>query len=114
MSKAATQPAPKTATTQADGTVTHETPNSAAPKRKRSPSIKYTNIVESEYKPTDKPDAMHPLDKPAITVRGGLKFPGVEFESNVLGIIVKIPARSTIIKNPTIRQLLKVLDELYK
>ena len=94
--------------------VDSKTPNAAAPRKARSKPIKYDKIVESEYKPTDKPDTMHPLDKPAVTSRGGLKFPGVEFESNFLGIVVKIPAKNTVIKNPTVRQLLKVLDELYK
>lgn len=113
MSKAPAAPVAKPVEILSEGGQTLEGGNEAAPKKARKTSIKYTKIVESSYKPTDNPDAMHPLDKPAITSRGGLKFPGVGFENNVLGIIVKIPARSTIIKNPTVRQLLSVLDELY-
>lgn len=96
------------------GVDTNMTPNAAAPKREKRKPIKYTTIVESEYKPSTTPDTMHPLDKPAITSRGGLKFDGVEFDVNPLGIVVRIPARATIIKNPTVRQLIAVLDNLYK
>lgn len=114
MAKASAPATTSTTPATTPGVDTTQTPNTAAPKKQRAKSIKYEKVVESEYKPTDNPEAMHPLDKPAITSRGGLKFPGVEFESSLLGILVKIPARSTIIKNPTVRQLIKALDELYK
>jgi len=108
-------PKPEPATPEnTAGINTEMTPNTAKPRKARSPSIKYSKVVESAYKPTENPEAMHPLDKPAVTSRGGLKFPGVEFESTVFGVLVRIPAKSTIVKNPTIRQLLEVLDELYK
>lgn len=114
MSKDSTKAPEKLTPAQQAGFDATMTPNQAAPKRAKRKPVKYTNIVESGYKPTDNPEAMHPLDKPAITSRGGLKFPGVEFEYNVLGVVVRIPAKATIVKNPTVRQLLRVLDELYK
>jgi hypothetical protein len=113
MSKSSSKPEASTASSATPEADKVETPNTAAPKKARTPSVKYTNVVQSAYKPDDNPDAMHPLDKPAITSRGGLKFPGVEFVTTPLGIYVDIPARQTRVINPTIRQLLKVLDDLY-
>src|SRR5438874_7094848 len=87
--------------------------NQAAPKKTRKRGVKYTNIVESNFDSGVHIANGNPLDAPVETVRGGLRFGGVVFETTLLGTIVKIPAKATIIKSPTLRQLMKVIDDLY-
>lgn len=90
------------------------TPNTAAPKKARRKGVKYTNIVESTYKPPEDGKPQNPLDMKCKTVKGGLKFPGVVFENTIFGAIVKIPGKAVAIKEPTVRQLIEVLEDLYK
>jgi hypothetical protein len=102
--------APSTQTEQA----AVPTPNEAAPKKHRNKGVKYTTIVESEFKPPEDGKPQNPLDAPLVTTKGGCRFPGVIFESSMWGTIVKIPAKAVAIKSPTMRQLVKVLQDLYK
>ena len=99
--------------------VPHEIPtdpteaNQAAPKKTRNKGVKYTTIVDSSYKTVDGAPPTNPLDQEIVTHRGGLEFPGVIFETTLLGSLVKIPAKCTAIKAPTLRQLVAELDKLY-
>lgn len=88
--------------------------NQAAPKKTRKKGIKYTKLADSAYSPVDDKPPTNPLDQLAIAVRGGLKFPGIEFENNLLGLVVKIPALEKFIPAPTVRQLFEALDGFYK
>lgn len=88
--------------------------NTAAPKKTRKRGVKYTTLIESDFNKAKFEETKNPLDNVIQTVKGGLKFPGVVFETTILGSVVKIPARATAIKAPTLRQLVKVLDELYE
>jgi len=45
--------------------------------------------------------------------RGGLTFAGIEFENSAFGVAAKIPSANTAILNPTLRQIVAVLDKLY-
>lgn len=103
-----------TPTTTAPATPSDDVPNQAAPKKKRKPGVKYTKIMPSEYALVEGKQPTNPLDQLAEAVKGGLKFPGVIFEKTIMGVCVKIPARAAAIQAPTIRQLVKVLDELYQ
>ena len=94
-------------------TTSDSVPNQAAPKKKRTPGVKYTKIIPSEYQQQNGKPPSNPLDQLAKAVKGGLKFPGVIFENTIMGVCVKIPGRGAAIQAPTIRQLVKVLDELY-
>jgi hypothetical protein len=88
--------------------------NAAAPKRTRKKGVKYTKIVESEYKQVNGKEPENPLDRVIQTGRGGLQFPGLIFETHLLGSLVKIPAKAVAIKAPTLRQLMRIIDEQYK
>jgi hypothetical protein len=107
--KPATAPATEVPVTPADATQ-----NTAKPRKKRTPGVKYTNIINSKYAPKNGEKPANPLDQLAETSKGGLKFPGVTFEKTIFGTIVKIPARQTALKDPTVRQIVEVLEDLYK
>lgn len=100
---------PKAEATAADPVAS----NTAAPKKTRRRGIKYTTLIESDFDSAKFAASQNPLDNVIQTVKGGLKFKGVVFETNLLGSVVKIPAKATAIKAPTLRQLINVLDDLY-
>jgi hypothetical protein len=103
-----------TPTQSVPATPSDAVPNQAAPRKQRTPGIKYTKIINSKYVEHNGDVPTNPLDQLAETAKGGLKFPGVVFEKTIFGTIVKIPGRQTAIKNPTVRQVFEVLDEIYK
>ena len=87
--------------------------NEAAPKKSRKKGIKYVKLEESAYKPENGKAPANPLDGLAVAVKGGLRFPGVVFENELLGLVVKIPDKAAFIPSPTVRQLFNAIDKLY-
>lgn len=105
----ASQSTPQNEATAADPVAS----NTAAPKKSRKKGVKYTTVIESNFDKAVFDASQNPLDNVIKTRKGGLTFPGVVFETNILGSVVKIPEKATAIKAPTLRQLIKVLDDLY-
>jgi hypothetical protein len=89
------------------------TPESEKARKPRGPRVKWDKVIPSAYVPAKEGQKLHPLDELAVLQFGGLRFPGVEFETTAFGSGVKIRDKGTVIAQPTYRQLFDILEKLY-
>lgn len=83
------------------------------PKKPRKKPINYTRTIESAYDPTKALTNQNPADRVVIPNRGAFKFDGLLIDTSPLGTLVRIPEQATQIKNPTLRQIVEILDSIY-
>jgi len=103
-------------TTPPPATVAPATPDNPVvmpEKRPRAKPVKYDKIIASEYDAAKFAATGNPLDAPISTKYGRLEFPGLEFIDTPLGSYVNIPTQGKRITAPTLRQIVRLIDEYY-
>jgi len=83
------------------------------PRKPRKKPIDYVHIIKSAYDPTKALTNHNPADRVVIPHRGAFQFAGLLIETNPLGTIVKIPESQTMLLNPTLRQVVEILDKIH-
>ena len=83
------------------------------PKRTRSPSIKW-KVIPSDYQPLPNGEApTNPLDLPVKVSKGGIRFEFLTLSEFLGEVVCKVPSLETAIKNPTLRQIIELVDAHY-
>lgn len=98
----------------AAGDVKSPVDSGSGTKRTRRPSVKYDNIIRSEYVPPKEGETLKPLDRKCEIVKGKVVIPGVVCKLVFGEPVISVPETGTVLREPTLRQLVNYLITLDK